>query len=454
MKIPKCFSFTLSFLSLAGLGVSAVPPQDSPNWPSFRGAGGAGVAEGHETCVEWDIEKGENIRWRVAVPGMAHSSPVIWGDRLFVTTAIRLEGEQELTVGLYGAIMPVEDESPFSFELHCFDKKNGEVLWTHSSWEGVPKYKRHPKGSFAASTPACDGKRVVAFYGTEGLYAYDLEGELLWEKSFGDLDSGYYVVVEAQWGFSASPVLHDDLVLVQCDVQGQSFVAALDAATGEEKWRTNRDEVPTWSTPTVDVREGRSQVICNGYKHIGGYDLETGAELWKLVGGGDVPVPTPIISHDLIFITNAHGRMRPIFAIDPMAEGTLTMDPKETEAMVWMHRNRGNYMQTPLVYGEEIYLCGDDGVLTCLDVVTGDQHYRERLGPGGRTGFTGSGVAADGKLYFCSEVGDVYVVAAGMDFELLSENSLGEECMSSAAVSEGVLYYRCRENLVAIGSGE
>ena len=419
------------------------------DWPSFRGPQASGVAEGHTTATEWDIEEGTNIKWRVEVPGLAHSSPVIQGDRLFVTTAIRLEGEQELRVGLYGDIAPVQDTSPFSFELYCYDKNTGAQRWAAPCWEGVPKYKRHTKGSFAASSPACDGKRVVAFFGTEGLFCHDLDGKLLWKKDLGDLDSGYYVVLEAQWGFSASPVLVDDKVIVQCDVQGQSFVAALDANDGKELWRTNRDEVPTWSTPTVDVREGRAQVICNGYKHIGGYDLSTGAELWKLVGGGDIPVPTPVISHDMIFITNAHGRMAPIYAIDVMAKGTLTMDSEESEGMVWSSARRGNYMQTPLAYGEEIYFCNDAGILSCFDVGTGDELYRERLGPGG-AGFTGSGVAADGKLYFCNEEGKVYVVAAGMDFEVLAENSLGEECMSCPALSEGVIYYRSRRHLVAI----
>jgi outer membrane protein assembly factor BamB len=260
------------------------------------------------------------------------------------------------------------------------------------------------------------------------------------------------MVPDAQWGFSSSPVLYEDRVLVQCDVQGQSFLVALDANSGEEVWRTDRDEVPTWSTPTVDVREGRSQVICNGFKHIGGYDLKTGAELWKLVGGGDIPVPTPIVSHDLIFVTNSHGRMTPIYAIDAMAEGTLTFEEEVSEEIVWSSRRGGNYMPTPVAYGEEIYFCNDRGILTCRDIAGGDEHYRERLGGGG-TGFTASGVAADGKVYFADEIGEVYVIAAGMDFEVLAVNELGEECMASPAISEGVLYYRCRQRIVAIESG-
>ena len=427
----------------------SAPEADGVQWPSFRGLRAEGVAEGFETAITWNVEEGKRVRWRQEIAGLAHSSPVIWDDRLYLTTAIRLEGEQELRVGLYGDIASVEDTSPFSFELMCLDKETGEELWSRSCWEGVPKYKRHPKGSFAASTPACDAKHVAAFFGQEGLYLFDREGELRWEKHFGDLDSGFYLVPAAQWGFSSSPVLYDDLVIVQCDVQGQSFLAALDVADGSEVWRTDRDEVPTWSTPTVDVREGRAQVICNGYRHIGGYDLGTGAELWKLVGGGDIPVPTPLVVQDLVFVTNAHGPLAPIFAIDVAAKGELSMDPDETDAMVWCHRRRGNYMQTPIAYGDEIYFCSDGGILTCLDLVTGDQRWRERLGAG-TTGFSGSGVAADGKLYFTSEGGDVFVIAAGREYELLAVNELGEECMSTPAVSEGVLYFRGRRFLTAI----
>ena len=435
--------------SSAGTASEASDSDDTTNWPSFRGPQAAGVADGFATVVEWDVESGDNVKWRQPVPGLCHSSPVIWGDRLFVTTAVRKDGEQELRVGLYGAIDPVEGEGEFRFELHCLDKNTGEPLWHQTSWEGEPAIKRHTKGSHASSSPATDGERVVAFYGSEGLYCYDMQGELLWEKSFGVLDSGYYMVPSAQWGFSSSPVLHDGVVVVQVDVQAEDFVAALDAKTGEELWRTAREEVPTWSTPTIDVRDGRAQVICNGYKHIGGYDLKTGEELWKLEGGGDIPVPTPIVSHDKIFVTNSHGRMAPIYAIDVMASGTLTMDPDESEHMVWSNRRGGNYMQTPFVYGEEIYFCNDAGILTCYDVNTGEELFRERVGSG-RTGFTGSGVAADGKIYLTSEEGDVYVVAPGF-FEVLAVNSLGEECMSSPAISEGVLYFRSRHHVTAVG---
>ena len=422
---------------------------EAGHWPSFRGPRAQGVSDGYETAVEWNVPEEQGVRWSRAIPGMAHSSPVIWGDRIYLTTAVRTADEEsELTVGLYGSIMPVQDEGEHELRVLCVDRGTGEILWNQLAHLGTPAVDRHPKGSHAASTPATDGVHVVAQFASEGLYCYDTAGELLWSKDFGELDSGYYMVPEAQWGFASSPVIHDGRLLVQVDVNGDDFLASFDVASGEEQWRTERDEVPTWGSPTVDVRAGRAQVIVNGYKHIGAYDLGSGESLWSFAGGGDIPVPTPVVAHDLVYITNAHGRMAPIYAIDAMAEGEIV--PGEETAGGWFHRNRGNYMQTPLIYGEELYLCHDTGRLSVYDARTGNEHYRERLG-GGSTGFTSSGVAADGKLYFASEAGEVYVVRAGTTHELLAVNDLGEECMASPAVAEGTLYYRTRTRLVAIG---
>ena len=420
------------------------------NWPSFHGPGGGGVQDGWDTPLEWDVESGENVLWSTDIPGLSHSSPVVWGDRLFVTTAVRLEGESDLRVGLYGDVIPIKDEGVHRLDLYCLDKTTGEILWTRTAFEGVPKILRHPKGSHAASSPATDGERVLAFFGSEGLYCYDFEGELLWQRDLGVLDSGWFMAEKAQWGYAASPVLHGDKVLVQCDHNGDSFLAALDADTGEDLWRTVREDVPTWSTPTVDVREGRAQVICNGFKHIGGYDLETGAELWKLVGGGDIPVPTPVVAGDHVYIMNAHGRMAPIYAIDVMATGEVTME-EDDPYMAWSYSKGGNYMQTPLVVGSYLYGCRDNGIVGCWDLETGEEQFRERIGSGGQ-GFTSSAVAANGRIYCASEEGEVVVLKAGPTFEVLATNHLGENCMATPAISEGVLYYRTRSRLIALGS--
>ncbi|MCZ6835247.1 MAG: PQQ-binding-like beta-propeller repeat protein [Planctomycetota bacterium] len=419
------------------------------DWPSFRGRDASGVALGHATVTTWNIETGENVLWKTPIPGLAHSSPVIWGDRLFVTTAVKQGEEPELKVGLYGSVGSVEDDSVHQMKVYCLDKNSGEILWERTSIEAVPKVKRHPKGSHAASTPATDGQYVLAFFASEGLYCYDVEGNLKWSKDFGVLTSSWYVMEDAEWGFSSSPIIHEDKVIVQCDIMEDSFLTALDLATGRELWRTSRNEVPTWSTPTIDVREGRSQVICNGWKHIGGYDLETGAELWKISGGGDIPVPTPIVAHDLIYLTSAHGRMAPRIAIDVMAKGEIELTEEDPQ-IAWMYPNRGNYMQTPIVYGDLIYFCKDDGIVSCYDAKTGEEHFRNRLGSG-QSGFTASPVAADGKLYYTSEYGEIHVIKIGKEFESLAVNTMDTECMATPAISEGKIYWRTRGEVIAIG---
>jgi outer membrane protein assembly factor BamB len=431
----------------------------STDWPLFRGPGHSGVAGDVNLPVTWNVETGENVRWKTAIPGLAHSSPVSWGGKVFLTTAVRkASGDQPLKVGLYGDITPVDDEGEHAFVVLALDATTGKLLWQRTAHEGVPKIKRHPKGSHAASTPATDGKRVAAMFGSEGLHVYDLDGNLLWSKNLGVLDSGYYVAPGAQWGFASSPVLHQDVLYLQVDVQknpdgGGSYLAAFDAGTGKELWRTSRDEVPTWGTPAILPRGEGWQVVANGYKHIGGYDAATGKELWKLVGGGDIPVPTPILARgvprhgDLILITNAHGRMRPIYAIRTDASGTIAPDGP---AIPWWHERLGNYMQTPLVLDGLGYFGFDNGTLTVLDLASGERVYQERLG-GGQTGFTASPVAGDGKIYFTSEDGDVWVLRAGRAVEVLAQNELGETFMSSPAVVGDQILFRARNHLIAVG---
>jgi len=421
------------------------------NWPSFRGANAAGVGDGSAAPASWNVPEKKGVLWKTPVPGLGHSSPVVWGDRVFVTTALSGKPDAGLKVGLYGDIAPVQDDTPHEYRVYCLDRKTGKILWERTAYKGVPKVKRHTKATHANSTAATDGRNVVAFFGSEGLYCYDPSGNLRWKKDFGLLDSGFFMVPDAQWGFASSPVIHGNRVLIQCDVQKGSFVAALDLKDGREVWRTARADVPTWGTPTVCTEGGRAQVVVNGWKHIGGYDLKTGKELWRMTGGGDIPVPTPVVGQGLIFITNAHGRMSPVYAVRPTAAGDITLEgtAQSNAHVAWSVPRGGAYMQTPLVYGDYLYNCRDNGVLTCYEAKTGKQVYQERLGTG-RTGFTASAVAADGKLYYTSEEGDVYVVKAGPKFEVLATNPMGEVCMATPAISEGVLLFRTQGHLVAI----
>jgi len=443
----------LTALLLVSIGITPALTGDSVNWPSFRGTGASGISEGHDTPVKWNVESGENVLWKTAIPGLGLGAPVIWGDRVFVTTAVGKNENPELRVGLYGDIKPAKDDEVHRWKLFCLDKKTGKILWERTAHEGKPAIRRHPKASHANTTPATDGKHVVVFFGSEGLHCYDTEGKLIWSKDFGLLDSGFFSAPDAQWGFASSPVIHGGRVIVQADVQKGSFVAALDLKDGTLLWRTERNDVPAWSTPTVLETEGRSQVVLNGYKHIGGYDLATGKELWRMSGGGDIPVPTPIFAHGLIFITGAHGPAAPVFAIRPDAVGNISLEAEATtnRHVAWSAARSASYMQTPIVYGDHLYVCRDNGVLTVFEAVTGKRLGQQRLG-GGSTGFTASAIAGGGKLYYTSEMGDVFVLRPGAKPEVLAENELGEICMATPAISAGTLFFRTKGHIVAIGN--
>lgn len=421
------------------------------NWPSFRGPSASGVAEGYKTPLEWDVEQSRNVLWTTPIPGLAHSSPAIWENRIFVTTAVADQGQSDLKVGMYGDVQSADDKGAFAWHLYCIDKKSGKVLWEKESYKGQPKVKRHPKSSHANATPCTNGKCVVAFFGSEGLYCYDMEGNLLWKKDLGLLDWGFFRSPAAQWGGGCSPVIYEQMVIVQCDVQKNSFIAAFDLKDGAVLWRTPRDDIPTWGTPTVHATGQYPQIIVNGFKHIGGYDIQTGKELWRMTGGGDIPVPTPVAAHDLVFITNAHGRMSPIYAVRLSAKGDISLKEDQTsnEFVAWSYPKGGNYMPTPIVYGDYLYCGSDRGVLSCFECTSGKLLYRENLDPKGAA-FSASPVAADGKIYFTAENGQIYVVQAGPEFKLPATNKMGEICMATPAISQGTLFFRTRGHLVAI----
>lgn len=421
------------------------------NWPQFRGERASGVAHGCKPPVEFDVPSGKNVAWKTPIPGLGHSSPVIWGDRVFVTTCISGQKDPQLKVGLYGDIMPVQDDTEHRWLTYCLDKSTGKILWKQEAYRGVPKVKRHTKSTHANCTPATDGKRLVALFGSEGLYCYDLDGKLLWKQDLGVLDAGYWMMPQAQWEYANSPIIYQDKVIVLCDVQKNPFIEAFDAATGKELWRTERKDVPTWGTPAIYDNHKPAQVIANGYRQIAGYDVETGKIIWWMGGGADIPVPTPIVAHDLIYVTSNHSRPAPMYAIRPTAKGDITLKNGATssEFVAWSDFGRVPYMQTPLVYDDLIYACRDDGVLSVLDAKSGELVYRERIGGGGE-GFTASPVAADGHLYFAGEEGNVHVIKAGRTFTPEAINKVGEVCMATPAISEDALYIRSKDHVMRI----
>ncbi len=440
---------TIAWVSVAAwAGILA----QANNWPQYRGPAASGVDESRPAPTSWTVETGTNVLWSTSIPGMSHASPVVWEDRVYVATAVK-PGESALKVGLYGDVDSVTELEPQQWRLLSLDRQTGAVVWNTLAHEGIPKVKRHPKASQCNSTPAVDGRRVVAILGSEGLFCFGLDGRLAWKRDLGPMDSGWYESPSAQWGFASSPVLHDDKVVVQCDTQTNSYVALFDARDGRELWRQPRREVPTWCTPTVVEAAGRRQIVCNGWKQAAGYDFETGAELWRLEGGGDIPVPTPILAQDLVILTSAHGKLRPLRAIRPTATGNITApEPGQTNAgIAWVHPRQGGYMQTPIAVRDWVWSCTDSGVLTCVDRQTGVIRYQDRLASAGGQGYTPSPVSDGRNLYFTSEIGNVFVVPARPEFAVLTVNTLGETCLSTPALCDGVLYYRIRSRLIALG---
>ena len=432
---------------------AATAPRPGIDWPQFRGIAANGVAEGAPLPATWNVAESKNVAWKTTVPGLGHSSPVIWGDLLCVTSAISGKVDAGLKIGLYGDIASVEDNTPHEWRIYCLDKNTGAIKWQQTAYKGVPKVKRHTKATHANSTLATDGEYLIAFFGSEGLYGFDLKGKQLWTKDLGLLDAGFYMVPEAQWETGSSPIIHDGIVVVQADVQKGSFVGAFDAKTGKELWRKSRTDVPTWGTPTVHTVNGKAQLIVNGFRHAGAYDLKTGDEIWKLSGGGDIPVPTPVVNDGLIYITNAHGQAgAPVYAIRESATGDISLaaDKTSNDGVAWSYPRDGGYMCTPLVYRGLVYIVRYNGILNVYDAKTGEKKFMERLA-GGTAAFTASPVASDGKIYLANEDGQMFVIKASPTYELLSLNEMGSSVLATPAISEGRLFVRTQQQVMAIG---
>jgi outer membrane protein assembly factor BamB len=444
---------------------------ENDNWPAFRGAHALPIAE-DDTRLPSTWSATENVVWKTPVDGLGWSSPVIWGNRIFLTTVVSDGESQEPRMGLYFPFGSPETTDDGRFPdpkpgdlmerevdvhhwlVYAFDFDTGELEWTSEVNVGEPQFDRHLKNTFASSTPVTDGERVYAYFGNVGVFALDMAGEVVWERRFDP------AVTRLGWGPAASPVLHDDTLFIVNDNDDQSFVVALDAATGAERWRVDRDEGTNWSTPFVWQHDARTELVTAGSDQVRSYDLD-GNELWRFSGLNTISIPQPFSANGLLYVTSGYvgDAVRPVFAIRPGAQGDITLQAGQAsnDAVVWYQDRAGPYHPTPLVYGDYYFTLLDQGFYTVHDAHTGEEQYyseqqvlnqevRRRVAVGAG-GFTASPWAYNGKIFVLSEEGSAYVIDPADDFTVVGSNDLGEVAMSSPAIARGSLFIRTRSHL-------
>lgn len=426
-------------------------PPTVRDWDRFRGPEGRGVADGFKVRAEWSVgDTPVGVLWSIPVPGLAHSSPVIKGNRIYVATAIAAAGDAPLKVTRGGRPDAADDNGEQQWAVLCYDKRTGKELWRQTARKGKPRATRHVKATHANTSVTIEGDNLVAFFGSEGMYCYDLDGNQKWSRDLGVINISKYGI---GWGYASSPAVQNDRIVIVCDDPENPFAAAMNLSNGNEIWRTSRKDIcmRSWGTPFIHSSKSRTQAVINGWPWIVSYDVKNGTELWRIKGGGDNPVPTPFEANGWIYITNAHGAESPIFVVRPDAKGDISppSDSGSNDSVVWSVRRGGSYMSTPVVYGDYLYLGNTNGVLRCFHAKTGEKVYEERLGSGASV--YASLVAADGKIFCASENGAVYVVKAGPEFKLLAKNQMGDPLYATPAIVSGVLYLRTTSRLVAVG---
>jgi outer membrane protein assembly factor BamB len=424
-------------------------------WPQFRGSRASGIGDGQGAPAAWNVETGEGVRFKTPIPGIGLSSPIVWGDRIFLTTAVSSKGDATFRTGLYGDATSVDDTSEHSFRLYALDTATGRVVWEREVHRGAPQVKRHLKSSLSNATPVTDGERVVVLFGPIGkLAAYDFAGKQLWQRDIGILDCNDPQAGSAEWGHASSPILYGDLILVQGDRRKDSFLAAYRLGNGEEVWRVAREEPSTWSTPNVLPAPSGDELITNGTT-IRAYDPRNGKMLWSLGPNSEVIVSTPVVGDGMTFVTAGYPPVRPVYAVRPGHRGELTLPKGEraSPAVAWSHPRGGTYIPTPILYRGLLHTVNNNGILTTYRAETGEQLSMIRLSASGGS-FSASPVAADGRLYIASEAGDVYVLRAGPEPELLATRPMGETVMSTPAISGGLLVIRALNHVYGIAQGE
>jgi outer membrane protein assembly factor BamB len=426
----------------------ALASLQAQEWPQFRGPNASGLSPSEKAPLHWNGETGKGIAWKTEIPGLGISSPVIAGNRIYVTSAISSNPNAKLKHGLYGSTESDTDTSKHAWKLFALDRATGKILWERTAHEGAPKTKRHPKSTQASCTPATDGKYVAAWFASEGLYVYDTAGKLVWKKDLGPVNAGWFFEPDYEWGAASSPVIYQGKLILQLDRQADSFLAAFNLADGKELWRTPRPEIPSWGTPTVVETKDGPIIVANGTKGIRGYSLATGKELWHIGPNSEITVATPITAGGLIYVANSYPPNSKTLAIKPGFSGDLSQTP---DALAWSN-NRGVYIPTPIIHDGRLYIVQNNGILHVYDAASGATAYQARIGQGGA--HSASPVAAAGKLYFPSEDGEIFVVKPGPAYELLATNPMGEVLMATPALAGNTLYVRGLKHLFAIPAAD
>jgi outer membrane protein assembly factor BamB len=444
-------------VALCGVALGIAVASADDEWPRFRGSNG-GVAADHPSLPDqWG--PAQNIVWKIDVPGRSWSSPVIWGDHVFVTTAINtLEAESLLPVASYvsrsnGGTMTFMDVSkpsaPHRWVLYDVDLKTGRIRWERVAHTGVPAKSRHLKNSYAAETPVTDGERVYVYFGDVGLFAYDMDGKLLWSRPMDALE------MQTGFGHAASPVVDDSRVYIVNDNEEQSFIAAYDKRTGVQVWRVDRKEASSWTTPLVWKNDLRTEIITAATGGVRSYDVN-GRLLWQFTGMSTFAVPSPLASGGVLYVMSGYtaSALRPAYAIRAGATGDISLKPDQTsnEYIIWADRTLGTFHPSPLVYRGCYYVLHDRGFLTCNDPGTGKPIYpRQRISNDTAT-FTASPWAYNGKVFALSEDGDTFVFQSGPEFKVLGKNSLNEMALATPAVAGGSLVIRTVSKLYRIST--
>ncbi|HKG22807.1 MAG TPA: PQQ-binding-like beta-propeller repeat protein, partial [Blastocatellia bacterium] len=417
-------------------------------WPQFRGPQSLGVADDPSLPDTWSVA--ENVAWKTGIPGSGWSSPVVWGDRIFITSVISSNEGEQPKKGLYFGGERKAPSDEHRWMVYCVDFKTGKIRWSQEVNRGTPPGPRHLKNTYASETPVTDGERVYAYFGTLGLFCFNMDGKQLWAKRWGPFNTRF------GWGTAASPVLHKDRLYIVNDNEDDSFVVAFDKKTGQQAWRVKREEGSNWATPYVWENEYRTELVTSGTKRVRSYDLD-GKLLWELTGMSSIAIPTPFSKFGMVYITSGYvgDQHRPVYAIRPGATGNITLGQGETSNnyIAWYQPQAGPYNPSPLIYGELYYTLLDRGFLTCHDARTGKEIYGKQRMESGAGAFTASPWAYNGKIFCLSEDGDAFVIQAGPEYKLVGKNSLNEMCMATPAIAGGSLIIRTASKLYRITKG-